>query len=89
MSMPRIRGPLPAFILMLILLMIVVAMIILADLVLNNLDQAKSYVASALNVTRVDYYSQQAESAVSSVSWTLTAVAIAVLVVLIIWLEKR
>jgi len=85
----RIRGPLPAFVLALILLLIAVAMIVLADIVLNYLDQAKNYIANALNTTRVDYYSQQAEATVSSVSWVLTAIAIAILVVLIIWLEKR
>jgi len=85
----RIRGPLPAFVLMLILLLIAIAMIILADIALSYLDQAKNYIANALNTTRVDYYSQQAESTVSSVSWVLTAIAVAVLVVLIIWLEKR
>ena len=89
MSMFRIRGPLPAFVLALILLLIAVAMIVLADIVLNYLDQAKNYIANALNTTRVDYYSQQAEATVSSVSWVLTAIAIAILVVLIIWLEKR
>ena len=85
----RIRGPLPAFVLALILLLIAVAMIVLADIVLSYLDQAKNYIADALNTTRVDYYSQQAEATVSSVSWVLTAIAIAILVVLIIWLEKR
>jgi hypothetical protein len=85
----RVKGPLPGFLLVLVLLVVAVGVIYAVDVVLTVLDYARGDVARGLGVEETTEYSARADQVVSVLGALLVFVAIMIIVVHSIHLEKR
>lgn len=87
--MSRVKGPLPGFLLVLVLLVVVIGVIYVVDVVLTALDYARGNVAGSLGVEETTEYSARADQVVSALGALLVFVAVMTIVIHLIHLEKR
>jgi hypothetical protein len=85
----RVKGPLPGFLLVLVLLVVVIGVIYVVDVVLTALDYARGNVAESLGVEETTEYSARADQVVSALGALLVFVAVMTIVIHLIHLEKR
>jgi uncharacterized membrane protein len=85
----RVKGPFPGFLLVLVLLLVAIGVIYLVDVVLTVLEQARSNVAGSLGVEETTEYSARADQVVSALGALLVFVAVMIIVIYSIHLEKR
>jgi uncharacterized membrane protein len=85
----RAKGPFPGFLLVLVLLVVALGVIYVVDVVLTVLEQARSSVAGGLGVEETTEYSARADQVVSALGALLVFVALMIIVVYSMHLERR